>query len=184
VFALSVLAFGYGVAVFLGFLPAGWGPLAVVQYALLVLGALLSSLLALITGRQWRRGQPRPLGTRQALLLSLIASTISLGAVILVERLRRGDFALPHLFGWTMFGLLVLSLQFAAGAVGSEQQSRRILLAECIPVFGGTFTYLTITPVEPHLIGNLIVAGVACLLLVLFGGPLYLLGNHLSQAPQ
>jgi hypothetical protein len=184
VFALALLAFGYGLAVFLGILPAGWGPLAAVQYALLVLGALLSSLIALIAGRRWRQGEQRPLGGRQALSMSLVATAISLGAVLLVERLRRGEFALPHLFGWTAFGLLVLSLQFAAGAVGSEEQSRRTLLAECTLLFAGTFAYLTVTPVEPHLIGNLVVASVACLLLVLFGGPLYLLGTHLSQAPQ
>jgi hypothetical protein len=183
VFALSLLAFGYGLAVFLGRLPQGWGPLAAVQYTLLVLGALLSSLLALVAGRQWRRGQPRPLGGRQALSLSLVAAAVSLGAVLLVERLRRGEFALPHLIGWTTFGLLAVSLQFAAGAVGSERQLRRTLLAECTLVFAGTFAYLTITPVEPQLIANLVFAGVACLLLVLFGGPLYLLGNHLSRTP-
>jgi hypothetical protein len=65
VFGLSVLAFGYGVAVFAGLLPTGWGPLAVFQYALLVLGTLLSSLLALIAGRQWRWKQPQPLGGRK-----------------------------------------------------------------------------------------------------------------------
>ena len=58
VFVFSLLAFGYGLAVFLGILPAGWGPLATVQYALLVLGALLSSLIALIAVRRWRRGRP------------------------------------------------------------------------------------------------------------------------------
>jgi hypothetical protein len=88
------------------------------------------------------------------------------------------------LFAWTLFGVLALSLQFAVGAINSGQQSRRIFLAECILVFGGTFTHLTIAPVEPHLVGNLIVAGVACLLLLGVGGPLYLLGDHLSKAPQ
>jgi hypothetical protein len=183
VFALSLLAFGYGLAVFLGGLPAGWGALAAIQYVLLVLGGLLSSLLALVAGRQWRRGEPRPLGGRQALSVSLVAAAISLGAVLLVERLRRGEFALPHLIGWTTFGLLAVSLQFAAGAVGSERQLRRTLLAECTLVFAGTFAYLTITPVEPHLLGNLVFAGAACLLLVLVGGPLYLLGTHLSRTP-
>jgi hypothetical protein len=116
--------------------------------------------------------------------MSLVATAISLGAVLLVERLSRGEFALPHLFGWTTFGIVVVSLQFAAGAVGSEEQSRRTLLAECALLFAGTFASLTIAPVEPNLLGNLTFAVVACLLLVLFGGPLYLLGAHLSQAPQ
>jgi hypothetical protein len=76
--------------------------------------------------------------------MSIVAPAIPLGAVTRLEQLRVGGFALPPVFGWTPFVVLVPSLQFGGGAAGSRRQSRRILLAECILVFGGAFVSLTV----------------------------------------
>lgn len=181
VFALSSLVFGYGFAVTVRLLPTGWGIFGVLQYIFLVIGALLLSLVTLIAGWLWQQEQPQALARRQALLMSIIASAIALGVTILSHQLRVGEFAVPQFLGWTLLGFLVLSTQFAVGTVRPRHQRRLLLLAECVVVFAVVFGFLTLDRGEIQLASYLFVAGGASLLLLMFGGPLYLLGNHLSK---
>lgn len=184
VFALSALVFGYGFAVTVRLLPTGWGIIGILQYIFLVIGALLLSLVALIAGWLWRQEQPQALTRSQALLMSIIASALALGVTILSHQLRVGEFAFPQFLGWTLLGVLVLSTQFAVGTVDPRQQRRLILLLECVVVFAVVFGFLTLDRGEIQLASYLFVAGGASTLLFMFGGPLYLLGNHLSELSQ
>lgn len=184
VFAFSALVFGYGFAVTVRLLPTGWGIVGVLQYIFLVIGALLLSLVTLIAGWLWRQEQPQALMRRQALLMSIIASAVALGVTILSYQFRVGEFALPQFLGWTLLGFLVLSTQFAVGTVKLRQQRRLILLAECVVVFAVVFGFLALDRGGIQLGSYLFVAGGASILLLIFGGPLYLLGNHLSKLSQ
>jgi uncharacterized membrane protein len=184
VFALSALVFGYGFAVTVRLLPTGWGIFGILQYIFLAIGALLLSLVTLIAGWLWRQEQPQTLTRRQALLMSIITSAVALGVTVLSYQLRVGEFALPQFLGWTLLGFLVLSTQFAVGTVTPRQQRRLILLAGGVVVFAVVFRFLTLDRGRIQLGSYLFVAGGASILLFMFGGPLYLLGNHLSKLSQ
>lgn len=189
VFVGSTLAAGYGFGVLAGVLPPR-SLVAILEYVVLVVGGLVSGLTALVLWWRWRQEQPRKLTWGQVVLTSVLAPVVPLGAVLVMERLRTGAFAVPRLFGWMCFGVLVVSAQFALGAGTGRQhglrgaQSWRLLLGECVGVFAVVVTLLTLTAASPDFEANLSFAGGACLLLLLFGGPLYLLGRHLSYAPE
>jgi hypothetical protein len=180
VFVLSALAFGYGFAVFAGVLPA-MGLVAIFEYVLLVIGGLSSTLTGLAAAWLWRQEQPHPLTGRLALLMSSIASAVPLGAILLSAQFRFGEFTVPRVFGWTTVGVLVLSSQFAVGAINPKQRTWHVLLTECGVVFTGVSILLTLSGGERPIAANLSIAAVGTVLFLVFAGPLYLLGHHLSD---
>jgi hypothetical protein len=177
---LSALAFGYGFAVFAGVLPA-LQFVAIFEYVLLVIGGLSSALTGLAAAWLRRQEQPHPLTGRPALLMSSIASAVPLGAILLSAQLRFGEFTVPRVFGWTTVGVLVLSSQFAVGAVTPKRRTRHVLLTESGVVFAGVSTLLTLNGGERPIAATLSIAGVGTVLFLVFAGPLYLLGHHLSD---
>lgn len=182
VFAIGISLFGYGFAVSVGLLPAGWGIFGVFQYVLLTVGALLGSLMALVLAWSWRRVPSRPLTWRRATLTSLVATVLALLAVVASHWLRVGDFSLPQFLNWTALGLLVLSLQFPLGTIQQKRRRRLVLIGESSLVFAVVFGVLTVDRGAVNLVSYLFVSGGATASFLLFGSPLYLLGSRLNRS--
>lgn len=180
VFTVGGILFGYGVGVTLRLLPSGWGIVAVFQGILMVLGALFLSVVALLTLWFWRQEHPHPLTKRQIVTISLLAPLLSAGATVVTYWLKVGELSLPQFLGWTMLGLAVVSLQFVLGTVTPGRRRRLLLLAEPIVIFVVLFGFLTIDRQQVDLVSYTVVSGGAGILLLVFGGPLYLLGNQVS----
>lgn len=182
VFAVGVIAFGYGFAVMVRLLPVGWGAVAVFQYILVVIGALLASLMAIVAVLRWHRKPTQPLTSRQLVVSSLLASLFSTGTTIGTWGVRTGESVLPQFLVWTGLGLAVLSLQLPLGTLRPARRRRVVLLAESAVVFVVIFGFLIIDREAVNLASYTFVSGGAVVLLLLFGGPLILLGNRLAGA--
>lgn len=178
--ALGLLLYAYGLAVALGLLPAGWGPVLVTQYALMVVGGLLVWLIALVV--LWSRflSGSGLLTERDRLAIWLLAPVATIATTMGSTWLSSGLVSLPHA-GWTVLGLVVLSFQFYLGTLTPKRLRRRILTIEPLVVFVLIFLFLAIDRSTINLSSFLFVSGGATLLLVLGGGPLYLLGTRVGD---
>ncbi|KAB1197439.1 MULTISPECIES: DUF4175 domain-containing protein [Haloferax] len=185
-FTLALSFFGYGFATTIGLLPSAWGIAGILQFSLLLIGALVGSLVALVTGELWRRDHPRPLTRKRAILTSLSAAVIAFVAVLISWELRTGDFTRLQFQEWFLFGAVVVSFQFVLGTVQPSRKRRLLLVGELVVVFVSVFLFGFVSTGrgEINLVSYSFVSGGASLLLLLFGGPLYLLGNRLSSVPQ
>lgn len=180
VFVVGALLFGYGLAVTLNLLPVGWGTVAVFQFILLTVGALLVSLMTLVVllRRQTNSGS---ITRRQLLFASLTAPLLTLAMTVALRWVRRGELPLPGFLDWTLLGLVILSLQIMIGTVRPVRRRQLVFFAEAVVVFVVLFGVLVFDRQELNLASYLLVSGGAVLLLILFGGPLYLLGNRLNS---
>lgn len=184
VFVLSITVFGYGFGVIVRLLPAGWGISGIVQYIALIIGALLSSLVALIAAWLWRQEQPQTLTSGRAIRMGTIASAMALGVTILSYRLRVGEVEFPRSLGWTLIGCLGMSTQFAVGTIEPRRRRWLTLLVECGIIFAAVFAFITLNRGSIPPSSYSFLAGGASVLLLVSGGPLYLLGSHLSELPR
>lgn len=187
--AVGTALFGYGVAVtVLGLLPAGWGPVAVFQYVVMTVGALLVSLMALVTVWFSRQDEPRPLTRRAMLVTGLVAPLVSTGVMLVAHwwRVEATDVWI-QLVQWLLLGQVVLGLQLFVGSLEPVGRRRRVLAAEAVVVFALVAAYRLASGggMDPgSLESALAVGGGAAGAFLLFGGPLYLLGNLLVCRPR
>ena len=179
---VGLSTFAYGFTSTIGLLPIGWGILGVFQFLMLLVGSLVVSLLTLVTLRFRRQGQPQRLTGRQAVQLGFIASAIAFAVIVASWAIRVGYFMIPQFPEWILLGLLVLSLQFALGTVMPKRRRCLLLLTELGAVFVAIFGFLAVDRGEINVASYLVASGGATVLLLLFGGPLYLLGNRLHKA--
>jgi len=179
-FALGLALYGYGFAVALGILPAGWGPVVVTQYVLMVVGGLLGWLIALVF--LWSRLSSGSglLTERDRLAICLLAPLGAIVTTMASNWLSAGVFTLPQ-SGWTVVGLIVLSLQFYLGTLTPARMRRRIVVLEPVAVFVLIFGFLVIDRSTVNPASFLVVSGGASLLFILVGGPLYLLGVRVGD---
>lgn len=187
--AVGTALFGYGVAVtVLGQLPAGWGVVAVLQFVVMTIGALLVSMMALVTVWFSRQAEPRPLSRRAVLVTGLVAPLVSTGVMVVAYWWRVGDGAFGvRLVQWLLLGQVVLGLQLFVGSLEPARRRRRILAAETLVVFGLVLSLLLVdrwAMAPQSLEAYLVPSGGAAGLFLLFGGPLYLLGNLLVCRPR
>lgn len=178
--AIGIFLYGYGFTVAVGFLPVGWGVTAVFQNIILALGALLVSLMGSIMVWRWRQGKRKPFNRKQLLTTIVVAPLVSILGALIPYWLRAGTFSLPQFMDLTLIGLGVVSVQLLIGTVDPVRRRRAILLAEAIIVFVVVFGFLTVDRQGVNLTSYLFVSGGATVLLIIFGGPLYLLGNRLT----
>lgn len=187
--AVGTALFGYGVAVtVLGHLPAGWGIVAVLQFVVMTVGALLVSLMAVVTVWFSRQAEPRPLSRRAVLVTGLVAPLVSTGMMVVAHWWRVGDGTIGvRLVEWLLLGQVVLGLQLFVGSLEPARRRRRILAAETLAVFGLVLSSLLagwwavdLQSLEAYLVPSAGAAGV----FLLFGVPLYLLGNLLVCRPR
>ncbi|MCO8265849.1 hypothetical protein ACOZ4B_09770 [Haloferax prahovense] len=183
-FTVGFFFFGYGLATTIGLLPSAWGIVGVFGFVLFLIGTLSVSLVTLVTVQFWRQDQPHQITRRRAVLTSLSAATITFGAILASWQLRTGDFTKLQFQEWILFGSVVLSLQFVLGTVKPRRKRRLLLLGELAVVFGFVFLFEFFSTGETNLVSNSFVSGGASMVLLLFGGPLYLLGSRLSRVPQ
>lgn len=184
VFTIGICVFGFGFAPIIGLLPSGWGIFGVFQFVLLVIGALLVSLMTVVTLQFWYQDRPQVLTTKRATQASFLAAVIAFVVVIASWGIKVGDFTVPQFPEWILLGLVVLSLQFALGTVTPKRRRRLLLLVETVGVFLFLFGFLTVDRGEINFESYLVVSGGASVLLLLFGGPIYVLGTHLSRLDQ
>ena len=182
VLLVGLSAFAYGFASTIGLLPIGWGIHGVFQFLMLLVGSLVVSLLTLITIQFRRQDQPQRLTGKQAVQLGLIASAVAFVVIITPWSIRVGYFMIPQFPEWILLGLLVLSLQFALGTVTPKRMRRLLLLTELGVVFVAIFGFLAVDRGEINVASYVVASGGATVLLLLFGGPLYLLGNRLHKS--
>lgn len=183
-FTIGFFFSGYGFATTIGLLPSAWGIVGVFEFVLFLIGTLSVSLVTLVTIQFWRQDQPQQITKRRAVLTSLSAATITFVAILASWQLRTGDFTKLQFQEWILFGSVVLSLQFVLGTVKPKRKRRLLLLGEVVVVFVILFSFFSINRGEINLVSYSFVSGGASLLLLLFGGPLYLLGNRLGRVPQ
>lgn len=184
VFTPGICVFGYGFATTVGLLPSGWGILAVFQFGLLLVGALLVTLVTIATLQVHQRDRQEPLTEKQAIRTSLIAAVIALIVVIVSWTIRVGSFIVPQFSGWILLGLVVLGLQFPLGTVRPKRKRRQLFLSETAFVFVFLFGFLTVDRGEIDFSSYLVVSGGATVLLLIFGSPLYFLGSILGSLPR
>ena len=183
-FTVGFFFFGYGFATTIGFLPSAWGIVGVFEFVLFLIGTLSVSLVTLVTIQFWRQDQPQQITRRRAVLTSLSAATITFVVVLITWELRTGDFTRLQFQEWILFGSVVLSLQFVLGIVRPRRKRRLLLIGEMIVVLVFLFGFFSIDRGEINLVSYSIVSGGASMLLLLFGGPLYILGIRLGRVPQ
>lgn len=187
VFVLGLALFGYGVAVsVLGLLPAGWGPVAAVEYVVMAVGALLAVLMAIIDVWFWRQEHPRPLPRRAMVLTGVFAPFLATGAMGVAHWSRVGEFSFPFIYA-VFLGQLVLGLQLYVGSLEPASRRRRLLVAEAGAVLVVVFSALLVdrgaidlAALESYLVVS--VGATAGFLLV--GGLLYLMGHLLVCRPR
>lgn len=188
VFVVGVALFGYGLAATaLGLVPAGWGVVAVFQYVVMAVGALLASLMGLVTVWFSRQERPRPLPRSRMLVTGLLAPPVSTGALVVAHWWRVGEISVRLQFlDWLLLGGAVLGLQLFVGSLEPARRRRRVLLAEVVLVPALVFSFLAVDRGAldlASLASYLFVSVGAAGLFLLVGGALYLLGNLLVCRP-